>query len=146
MVGTHVRLKYDQRASARRRSSCTQRYEQSHHACATDPLTRVIAIVVISLTVVCPMILGAQSPTSEYRLKAAFLFHFAEFVDWPTEVIGNDEDSFCICVLGEDPFQGDLEATVQGKLIAARAVSVRHVKEVQEAQGCQILFVGKNEL
>lgn len=89
---------------------------------------------------------NAQSASvTEYQVKAAFLFHFAEFVDWPPGALGNAGDSFLICVVGEDPFHGDLESTIQGKVIAARTVRVRHVKQVQEAQGCHVLFIGKTE-
>jgi hypothetical protein len=104
-----------------------------------------VGVLVALLCVIHPTISSAQSQVDEYRLKAAFLFHFAEFVDWPAGVLGNPGDSFLICVVGEGPFHGDLEATIQGKVIAARTVRVHHVKQVQEAQGCHVLFIGKDE-
>src|ERR1700722_5127277 len=89
---------------------------------------------------------NAQSASvTESQVKAAFLFHFAEFVDWPAGALGNAGDPFLICVVGEDPFHGDLETTIQGKLIATRTVRVRHVKQMQETQTCHVLFIGKNE-
>jgi hypothetical protein len=89
----------------------------------------------------------AQSASvTEYQVKAAFLFHFAEFVTWPAGALGNAGDSFLICVLGDDPFHGDLETTIQGKILATRTVRVRHVEQEQETQGCHVLFIGKNEL
>ena len=87
----------------------------------------------------------SQSTADEYRVKAAFLFHFAQLVEWPTEVPGNPSRPFSICTLGEDPFRGELEDTVGGKSIGTRTVQVRHFKQPQDALGCQILFIGSSE-
>ena len=92
-----------------------------------------------------PGVSCAQSQADEYRLKAAFLFHFAQFVDWPADASGNADTPFVICVMGEDPFHGDLEQSVRGKLIATRAVQVRHIKQLQDGQVCHVVFVGKDE-
>jgi uncharacterized protein DUF4154 len=85
----------------------------------------------------------AQSQVDEYRLKAAFLFHFAQFVEWPAKGLPNGE--FVFCIAGEDPFQGDLERTVQGKVIGTRPVRVRHLHRPQDGQECQLLFIERNE-
>jgi hypothetical protein len=87
----------------------------------------------------------AQSKVDEYRLKAAFLFHFAQLVDWPPGALGADRDPVTLCTLGEDPFHGDLEAVVEGKLAGNRALHVRHFKLVQDVQGCHLLFIGSSE-
>jgi hypothetical protein len=87
----------------------------------------------------------SQSQADEYRVKAAFLFHFAQLVEWPTEIPGDPNRPFNICTLGEDSFRGELEDTVGGKSIGTRTVQVRHFKQPQEALGCQILFIGSSE-
>src|ERR1700719_2247446 len=92
-----------------------------------------------------PTISSAQSQVDEYRLKAAFLFHFTQFVEWPTGSLGNADAPFVICIAGEDPFRGGLEETVQGKSVASRPVRIRHIKRVQEGQECRVLFIGKSE-
>jgi len=100
----------------------------------------------LSLILFFGMVTGrasAQSQVDEYRLKAAFLFHFAQFVEWPAGGVPSDEMVFCIA--GEDPFQGDLEKTVQGKLIGGKSVRVRHLKQVQDGRGCQLLFIERKE-
>lgn len=88
---------------------------------------------------------GAQPQTEEYRVKAAFLFHFAQLVDWPSDSLGDDKNPLTFCTFGKDPFQGDLDATLQGKSIGSRSLRVRHLKQAQEIQGCQILFLGEGE-
>jgi YfiR/HmsC-like len=89
---------------------------------------------------------SAQSyPTSEYQVKAAFLFHFAQFVDWPPEAFKDAASPLTYCTAGEDPFHGALEASLNGKMIGARTVRVIHFRQLQEIQGCQIVFLGTPE-
>jgi hypothetical protein len=85
---------------------------------------------------------GAQTANEEYRVKAAFIFHFAQLVDWPPGGTGA-ENSLLLCTLGEDPFQGTLEGTVAGKAIGNRVIRIRHLGEPQDMQACQILFLGR---
>jgi hypothetical protein len=86
----------------------------------------------------------AQS-TEEYRVKAAFLFHFAQLVDWPADALGDEKSPFTLCTIRKDPFAGELEATLQGKSIGTRALQIRHLKQAGETQGCQVLFVGGSD-
>jgi YfiR/HmsC-like len=88
-------------------------------------------------------IVRAQSNEDEYRVKAAFLFHFAQLVDWPADTATGAADSLALCTLGEDPFQGALEATVAGKAVGTRVIQVLHLKQPEDMHTCQILFLGK---
>jgi hypothetical protein len=87
----------------------------------------------------------AQSPASEYHVKAAFLFHFVQLVDWPAGSLGNDAAPVTVCTIGEDPFHGDLEVTLAGQSVGTRSFRVRHLKSAEDFQGCQVLFVGKHD-
>jgi hypothetical protein len=86
---------------------------------------------------------GAQNSDEEYRVKAAFIFHFAQLVDWPADTQTGPNNSLFLCTLGADPFQGTLESTVAGKVIGNRIIRIRHLEEPQEMQACQIIFLGK---
>jgi YfiR/HmsC-like len=88
---------------------------------------------------------AAQTTEEEYRIKAAFIFHFAQLVDWPPDTPIDTENSLFLCTLGEDPFQGALESSVAGKLIGNRVMRIRHLAEAQDLQSCQILFIGKGQ-
>jgi YfiR/HmsC-like len=87
----------------------------------------------------------AQSPASEYHVKAAFLFHFVQLVDWPAGSLGNDADPVTVCTIGKDPFHGDLEATLAGQSVGPRSFRIQHLKSPDDFQGCHVLFVGKHE-
>jgi uncharacterized protein DUF4154 len=76
----------------------------------------------------------------EYRVKAAFLYNFAKFVEWPASSFKNATDPIIICVLG-NPFGDRLENTVNGKEIEGRRLIVRQISDISEAAGCHILFV-----
>jgi hypothetical protein len=86
---------------------------------------------------------GAQTEAEEYRVKAAFIFHFAQLVDWPPEKTTGTDNSLVLCTLGEDPFQGLLEGTVAGKAIGNRVLRVRHLGQPEGMQACQIVFLGR---
>ena len=82
-----------------------------------------------------------QSQQDEYQLKAAFIFHFAQLVEWP-----GASSNLVLCILGDDPFHGELDDTVRGKQIGSRMLQVRHVRQLSEVHGCQLLFISKAEV
>ena len=93
-----------------------------------------------------PLCVRAQSPTDEYRVKAAFIFHFAQLVDWPESTAKSGSDPFAVCIFGDDPFRGALEESMSGKSIDERPVRINHAKAPAEIQGCRVLFVADAEM
>jgi hypothetical protein len=90
--------------------------------------------------------LPAQTTVSrEYQIKAAFLFNFAQFVDWPPTAFTNAEAPLCIGVLGEDPFGTALEQTVLGETVHNRKLIVQHSRRVEDLTACQLVFISKSE-
>ena len=81
----------------------------------------------------------------EYQVKAAFLYNFAKFVEWPPGTFANPTDPIGICIAGMNPFGSTLDAMVRGKKIGERIFAVRRIPDAQLAKGCQILFVGSTE-
>jgi hypothetical protein len=88
---------------------------------------------------------GQGGASSEYAVKAAFLYHFAQFVEWPEAAFRDASSPLVYCTIGADPFDGALETTLKGKAIGARAIEVRHAKQASELQGCQLVFVGDGQ-
>ena len=86
------------------------------------------------------LVLTAQS-ASEYELKAAFLYKFAGFVEWPSPAAG----PLCIGIVGEDPFGAMLERVVKGKSINGRSFLIRRSKAARDLWDCQILFISSSE-
>jgi hypothetical protein len=80
----------------------------------------------------------------EYQVKAAFLFNFLKFVEWPASSPGGSNDSpWRICVLGHDPFGDVLDQTVSGKIVNGRPVEVRRYSRPGDMKDCHILFIGR---
>jgi hypothetical protein len=100
-----------------------------------------IAIVFGHVPVSC----GQATAASEYTVKAAFLFNFAKFIDWPSSSFAGPQSPFTICVLGQNPFGHALEDELQGKMIGSRHLAVQQLKDKAEARRCQMVFVGSSE-
>lgn len=89
---------------------------------------------------------SAQNPSpNEYAVKAAFLFHFAQFVDWPDGTFRETNSPLVYCTIGEDPFHGALEVSLVGKKMGAHSFQVRHARQTEDIQGCHVLFIGESE-
>jgi hypothetical protein len=109
---------------------------------------RAKACCVLSLAFLAAGLACAQeTPPPEYRVKAAFLWNFAKFIQWPTNAFTNDAAPFIIGVLEENPFGDDLEKTVRGKQINTRPITVKTFRTAAEARECHMLFISeKNRL
>jgi hypothetical protein len=93
-----------------------------------------------------PCVLNAQkSKATEYDVKAAYLFNFARFAEWQAGSPAARNDTFAICVLGQDPFGTALSSVVTGEIIAGKSVVARRVAKPQEAVNCRVLFISSSE-
>ncbi len=87
----------------------------------------------------------AQSRAPEYKVKAAFLYNFAKFVEWPAQAFSNSSTPFRICVVGRDPFGDTLTSIVQGKSISGHAILSLQVQSPAEARSCHVLFLSQSD-
>ena len=72
----------------------------------------------------------------EYRLKAAFLYNFALFTEWPAEV----GSTLNLCIHGSDPFGKELDA-LAGKAVGARSLAVQRKGSSEPLKACHIVFI-----
>jgi YfiR/HmsC-like len=89
--------------------------------------------------------LPESNPSVEYQVKAAFLFNFAKFVDWPPEAFPSEKAPITFCVFRQDPFGGALDETIRGKTINNHEVLARRINELPELKSCQLVFVSSKE-
>ena len=85
------------------------------------------------------------SATKEYQVKAAFLYNFAQFVEWPSNTFANAEAAFGIGILGDDPFGKALDETVRGESIQNHRLIIQRSQRIEDLQACQIIFISKSE-
>ncbi len=84
------------------------------------------------------------------KVKAAYLYNFAKFVEWPDNVFENDKAPFVIGVLGDDPFGRILDDTVKAKKIATRGIRVRRFhwsgeRDRTTLRSCHVLYISASE-
>lgn len=80
-------------------------------------------------------------PSGETLLKAAFLYNFAKFVEWPEKALPNEAETFAICVIGDEPMTQAVDRMLRDKQVQGRTVVTRPLSSVGDAAGCHILFV-----
>lgn len=109
------------------------------------PLVKFCATVLAALLyLAAASSIRAQAGTSvEYQIKAAFLFNFAKFVDWPPDAFPSDKSPITLCVFRHDPFGSVLDEIIQGKTINNRAILARRTNELPDLKPCQLVFVDK---
>ncbi|MBI4548186.1 MAG: YfiR family protein [Ignavibacteriae bacterium] len=105
---------------------------------------RISYIVIILLFSSALSITQTISPT-EYQVKAAFLYNFAKFVEWSPETFSDTTTPIVIGILGEDPFEADLDTIVKDKNINGREFVVRRFQALKELEQCHILFISSSE-
>jgi hypothetical protein len=81
----------------------------------------------------------------EYQIKAAYLYNFAKFVDWPADAFASRSDPVKFCVLGDNPFDGELAQAIAGQEIGGRPLQATFLRNAHSARGCHILFISTSE-
>jgi hypothetical protein len=82
---------------------------------------------------------------SEYEVKAAYLYYFAKFVEWPEQFFPSDNSPIIIGIAGDDPFGSILEETIRGKKVQNRSVVIRRLQTSDDLSSCHILFFSSLE-
>lgn len=90
------------------------------------------------------IVAGAQSLSTESKLKAVYLVKFTQFVEWPAHALAPNQN-LVIGVIGSDPFGRWLDEAVEGETVNHHPLTVRRVNDLKEASGCQVLFIGSSE-
>jgi hypothetical protein len=102
------------------------------------------ALLLVFLVSTISEIAQAQAQPTEYELKAAFIYNFAKFVEWPASSFSSPSEPLQICVLGNNPLSADLQNIVAEKSIGSHPLQVRGL-EKPGIKGCHALFIGSAE-
>ena len=87
-----------------------------------------------------PLVLLAE-PATEFDVKAAFLFNFTKFVEWPPSAFAAPDSPMNICVVGRDPFGRALDEIVQGERVGGRRVAVERLSAMPPPKTCQLVYI-----
>ena len=88
---------------------------------------------------------AAAPPPPEYLIKAAYLYNFAMFVDWPAASFARPDSPIVIGVLGSDPFGAALDETVRNKSVNHRSIRIDRLQSTQDLSRCHILYVSPSD-
>lgn len=103
--------------------------------CATSALG--LALLLTSMS--------ARGATPEYEVKAAILYKFAVFVEWPANAFPSGTSPFVACVLGKDPFGPWLQKEMGEAKVGTHPVEIRHFEQGEAAGGCHLVFISASE-
>lgn len=88
---------------------------------------------------------GADAPSREFQVKAAFLYNFVQFVEWPPGAFRTPDSPIVIGVLGQDPFGSFLDQLVAGETVNGRRLVVERYRWIGDIDACHLLFVSGSE-
>src|SRR4051812_43920022 len=86
-----------------------------------------------------------EAQPSEYQVKAALVFAFAKFVEWPPSAFEDPKSPLCIGVLGENPFGAELEQFVRDKTLNNHPILIKECQTLEEGAKCHVLFISPSE-
>lgn len=96
---------------------------------------RRLILVVFILAIPCAW----AGPVPEYDMKAAFLYNFASFTEWPEPISGN----FNICIFENDPIAPSLMA-IEGKPVKGARLAIIRITNIAQARQCHMLYLGES--
>jgi hypothetical protein len=108
---------------------------------------RILITTFVSLAILTggSSIVNAEPGNSpEYLIKAAYLYNFMKFVEWPPEAFRDRLSPIDLYILGTDPF-GEVLGSISDKVIKGRRLRIKHVNRVDQISGGHILFISASE-
>lgn len=98
--------------------------------------SRALGFVCVLCCVVLQPVSGAEPALDEYQVKAAYLYNFISFTEWPAL----DGDELQLCVYGPDPFGEELDA-LAGKSVGRRTLTIARISTVDLVDTCHAVFL-----
>jgi hypothetical protein len=81
----------------------------------------------------------------EYPIKAAFMFNFAQFTEWPGHAFASPDSPMVIGVLGTDPFGTVLDDTARNEAVRGHRLVVERYRALEEMKTCHMLYIAQSE-
>jgi len=80
----------------------------------------------------------------EYQVKAVFWYNFTKFVTWPPSTFTDAQTSLRMCVLGDDPFRGEMDLAVKNLTSHDHLIEIKYVS-ILDIKDCHTLFISHSE-
>jgi len=108
------------------------------------PLSLLTFVLVQHLLVSAACATDNGKAMPEYAMKAAYLYNFAQLTEWPVPPDGNQNETFTVCVFGQDEVVSALEKLL-GRTINGKPLKILRINGVAEIKQCQLLYVGEGD-
>lgn len=83
---------------------------------------------------------AAAQPPAEESVKAAFLYNFTKFVDWPEAAFPGSSAPFHVCVVANERFRRELTNILVNEHVAGRAIAVTETKSDDDLKTCHLAY------
>jgi len=120
-----------------------QRNANEHARRKHRRLNTVVVSIILLMVATCLFSSQVQAQADEYQVKAAFIFNFAKFVEWPGDAF-SDGGTLVVGVVGDDPFGGALDR-LNGSAVNGRRLRIKRLRLGDNLRVCNILFISKSE-
>jgi uncharacterized protein DUF4154 len=116
-----------------------------------DPTLRLVNAVMLLFAFAWSMLFCAitlaqsDDQPGEYDVKAAFLFNFTKFVEWPDNSFDDARAPIVIGIIGDDPFGGSLAQIITGQKAQGRSIVIREQRFGEDLRRCHVLFISASE-
>jgi hypothetical protein len=107
-------------------------------------MTRWPAAVLVALLVLANGT-QAQAPAEEAQIKAAFVYNFLKFVDWPDAASRRADDPLVVAIIGEGSTADAVAAFLAAKHVGDRPIVIRHLAWDQSLAGVHAAFVNEGD-
>lgn len=109
-------------------------------------ILRLKALPIALIMLLFPYHLAIADETLEDGVKAAYLYKFSSYVDWPTSAFTTPNSSFELCLLGSsDRFNATLKKIIQGESVNGRKIVLHEITNLEKYPSCHILYIGTND-
>lgn len=105
----------------------------------------VVSLLFLTLTssILSPYVRAQTS--DEYQVKAAFLYNFVKFVEWPAQAFADNRAPIIIGVVGNDPFGAKIDQMIVGKIAHGRPLLLKRFPNLRALTFCHIVFICSSE-
>jgi hypothetical protein len=103
------------------------------------------ALLLLAAALLAALPVQAQEALTEQEVKAAYLYNFAKFVEWPANAFDPPSSPLQVCVFGDDPFGRMLDGVIQGEKVGAQKLVALRPARIAELRSCHVLFVSRSE-
>lgn len=133
-------------ASTIRRGAIARRLGQALSQAPVRRRNLLVAVLLLPMWLLAFPVSSANEPGRlEHQVKAAFLYKFANYVEWPPAMFPEEGTPITIAVMGAAPIAAELERVAVGRSAQGRPITVKRLNAGEPLEGLHIVFVGPDE-